>query len=144
MTLDNHNVVLSATVVKAAEDAPEHNDPRSTLILRSFRNVLEAVASEQRAFDELARDTDFRQRVPPRQLSPVLQLDWQGVDTPLASPAVQLDYAGHHYQITDPAVGPAVNADSRWNRDVFRLLVNLSSQVTVDITKFQRQVLEVN
>jgi len=74
----------------------------------------------------------------------VLQLDWQGVDTPLASPAVQLDYAGHHYQITDPAVGPAVNADSRWNRDVFRLLVNLSSQVTVDITKFQRQVLEVN
>jgi hypothetical protein len=31
-----------------------------------------------------------------------------------------------------------------WNRDVFRLMVALSSQVTVDISKFQRQVLELS
>jgi hypothetical protein len=45
--------------------------------------------------------------------------------------------------VADPANLSPASLDARWNRDIFRLLINLSSQVTVDITKFQRQVLEL-
>ncbi len=144
-SLDNLRAVLSATVATAAESNDRRPaGPRSTIILRSFRNVLEAVASEQQAFAELSADPAFASVVPKRQLRPVLQLTWEKSSTPaLASPAVKLSYAGRDYQITDPS-GPATSLDSRWNRDIFRLLVNLSSQVTVDIAKFQRQVIELN
>lgn len=115
---------------------------RTVLILRSFRNLLEAVAQEQRAFDELAQDRDFLAGLPRRQRRPVLRTDWNGQTAELRRPVVTLQFAGTSYEITDP-VGSAASLDSRWNRDVFGLLINLSSQVTVDITKFQRQVLEL-
>lgn len=144
-SLANLQAVLESTVSSGPADpaAARGAATRSVLILRSFRSVLEAVAQEQRAMAELQRDQDFARLVPPRQLRPVIQTDWEGVKREFAPPAIALTYGKRHYQITDPAGGPATNLDSRWNRDVFRLLVQLSSQVTVDITKFQRQVLEV-
>jgi hypothetical protein len=42
---------------------------------------------------------------------------------------------------TDPIIDP-LDPRARWNRDVFRLLVALNSQVTVDVSRFQRQVLD--
>ena len=143
-SLVNLKAVLSATVATTPGESgpPHHAGPHATLILRSFRNVLEAVASEHRAFAELKDRPEFKAAVPPRQLRPVLQIRWDGEPGPLAAPAASLRYAGERYQITD-AAGSAADLDSRWNRDVFRLLVALSSQVTVDITKFQRQVLEI-
>jgi len=67
---------------------------------------------------------------------------WPHDNRNLASPVQTLRYAGKTYQITDPIADPLDSSES-WNRDVFRLMVALASQVTVDISKFQRQVLEL-
>lgn len=144
-SLRNLELVLNATVGSTLEatSSREGYPARSVLILRSFRNVLEAVAQEQRAFDALLLDPNFSNQIPPTQRRPVLRTDW--TESPL-TPAAELlavNYAGRRYQIADP-IGLPTELATRWNRDVFRLLVNLSSQVTVDITRFQRQVLEIN
>jgi hypothetical protein len=142
--------VLSVNATSAVEvaraDSGKHG-PHSTLVLRSFRNVLDAVAQEQRAFDALARRdrAGFLDQIPARQQRPVLRTDWTSVGMPqkLLPPISSVNYMGTKYLITDDANGDPAMIDSRWNRDVFRLLIDLSSQVTVDITKFQRQVLEL-
>jgi len=46
-----------------------------------------------------------------------------------------VDYQGQSYQVTDPVTGK-VDESSSWNRDVFRLLAELATQVSVDISKF--------
>jgi hypothetical protein len=139
--------VGSGTTVDSAHDAAGRRVPHSTLVLRSFRNVLDAVAQEQRAFDALAQQnpTGFLGQIPRRQQQPVLRTDWSGKaeSKKLLHPVISLTYAGNSYQITDDANRDITSLDARWNRDVFRLLIDLSSQVTVDITKFQRQVLEL-
>ncbi len=134
-----------ATVDQAGElESGGRRGPHSVLVLRSFRNVLDAVAQEQRAFDELAKkDPSFLPQIPERQQRPVLRTDWSGQKASLLKPVAELKYFGNTYQITDHA-GEPTSLDNRWNRDVFRLLIDLSSQVTVDITKFQRQVLELS
>jgi hypothetical protein len=48
---------------------------------------------------------------------------------------VAVDYQGQSYQVTDPVTGK-VDESSSWNRDVFRLLAELATQVSVDISKF--------
>jgi hypothetical protein len=142
-SLRNLHAVFEATVTSAPMDAEGRRGggTRSLLVLRSFRSVLEAVAQEQRAMEVLLRNPEFARSVPPRQLRPVLKTVW-GSEGEFAEPAAELTYAKVRYRVTD-AEGAAGELDGRWNRDVFRLLVQLSSQVTVDITKFQRQVLEV-
>jgi hypothetical protein len=152
-----HDVLNSAvvgqsdTVEVKSDEPPAGPDTegrprvRTMLILRSFRNVLEAVAYEQRAYAELEKtDPRFIQsNIPEAQRRPVLRTDWSGAPGALGRPVVSLAYAGRTYQIADPP-GNAMSLESRWNRDVFRLLIALSSQVTVDITKFQHQVLELS
>ncbi len=142
-SLKNLHAVFEATVTSAPteNEGRRGSGTRSILVLRSFRSVLEAVAQEQRAMEEWVGDAAFAAQVPRRQLRPVLRTVWEKGGE-FAAPAAELTYAGIQYRVTDPASG-AADLDGRWNRDVFRLLVQLSSQVTVDITKFQRQVLEV-
>jgi hypothetical protein len=139
---------------KPANTPPPKNVAHTVLVLRSFRSVLDAVAQEQRAFDQLAADDRiaFFSQLPFRQRRPVLRTDWTNEKGALLAPVAELKFAGVRYQITDP-VKPRDNPDAaargfpafdaRWNRDVFRLLIDLSSQVNVDITKFQRQTLEL-
>ncbi len=142
-SLANLKTVLAATVgTNPADPSPKAPGARSVLILRSFRSVLEAVAAEQRAFDTLSANASFTASVPSHQLRPILRTDWTGRAEKLDHDTVALDYRDNTYRIADP-LGIADPLDARWNRDVFRLLVQLSSQVTVDITKFQRQVLDV-
>jgi hypothetical protein len=50
---------------------------------------------------------------------------------------------GKFYQITDEVNSNGADITRTWNRDVYRLLMALSAQVTVDISKFQRQVIEL-
>jgi len=142
-----HTLFQSAaglTVGGADDSDPTTGAIHSVLVLRSFRNLLEAVAQEQQAFDELAAREGFLEQLPDRQRRPVLRTVWAASDdVALQRPVVKIGFAGRDYAITDP-VGDAASPDSRWNRDVFRLLVNLASLVTVDITKFQRQVLELS
>lgn len=122
---------------------------KTHLILRSFSRSLEAVASEQGAFDELLAEPGFRQHIPLSELHPVLRTRWdrRKGQPPIAleRPLVTLTYSGKNYQITDPADQSLLdpNGGATWNRDVYRLVMALNSQVTVDISKFQRQVIEL-
>jgi hypothetical protein len=103
---------------------------------------MEAVASEQNAFDVLLKNPEFLAQVPSLEQRPVLRTVWSDKSGHLLPPLETVRYAGKTYQITDP-VADALDPTERWNRDTFRLMVGLGSQVTVDISKFQRQVLEL-
>jgi hypothetical protein len=138
--------VGSGAAIESTTGEAAKRVPRSTLVLRSFRNVLDAVAKEQRAFDSLAvsGSPSFLEQIPARQRRPIIRTDWSAQKRKLLRPVAKISYAGASYQITDEADSDPASLDARWNRDVFRLLIDLSAQVTVDITKFQRQVLELN
>jgi len=126
--------------------APKPGTVHTVLVLRSFRNMLDAVAQEQRSWDALAGDPSvhFLDYVPARQRHPVLRTDWSGLTAPRLPPVISVSFHGKRYEITDPKDGDPLDINARWNRDVFRLLIDLSAQVSVDITKFQRPVLELS
>jgi hypothetical protein len=50
-------------------------------------------------------------------------------------PLVELNYNKTEYLIAD-ASSPNLPENQYWNRDMFRLIGQLTSQVTVDISKF--------
>jgi hypothetical protein len=142
------NVVMALSLGISIQTDVGNNDNTATrLVLRSFNRTMEAVASEQAGFEALAKtNTNFANMacvsIPDFERRPILQMMWTNKPTSLVPPLETIYYAGKTYQITDPVMDP-LNAAATWNRDVFRLLVDLSSQVTVDISKFQRQVLEL-
>jgi len=116
---------------------------RTRLVLRSFGRAMEAVAGEQPAFDALVTtNLQFRSIVPNLEKHPVLRINWDGGKEPLLPPLQTIHYAGRNYEITDPVADP-LDPNVSWNRDIFRLLVALNSQVTVDISKFQQQVFQL-
>jgi hypothetical protein len=116
---------------------------RTRLVLRSFGRAMEAVASEQPPFDALAvNNHQFAFIVPDLEKHPVIRIDWSGDKERLVYPVHTVDYAGKTYEVTDTVTDP-LSPNATWNRDVFRLLIALSSQVTVDISKFQQQVFEL-
>jgi hypothetical protein len=91
----------------------------------------------------------FSQLVPPIERLPVLRLRWPNyVKPPIEHLSfnpkefgLATDYKGKDYVVADvdPAsVDPTQFAreNETWNRDMFRLINELSSQVTVDISKF--------
>ncbi len=101
-----------------------------------------AVATEQPAFDEFKNSRPEINIVPAAEQRPILRMIWPDKSGPLAPPLQTIHYSGKTYEISDPIMGP-LDPAAHWNRDVFRLLIALNSQVTVDISKFQRQVLEL-
>lgn len=118
------------------------NDARSRLVLRSFSRVIESVAIEQRYFDALRQDPAFISVVPENQQRPVLRTVWTHEEGKLEPPLVSLRYSGKNYQITDPFTEKG-QVPETWNRDTFRLIAQLSAQVTVDISRFRIQSLEL-
>ncbi len=80
--------------------------------------------------------------MPQSQRHPVLRTFWGGQNAKTQRPLIALEYGGRNYRVTD-AIGSEANIRSRWNCDVLRLLVQLSSLVSVDISRFQNQVLEL-
>ncbi|MDB6139738.1 MAG: hypothetical protein JWO94_2810, partial [Verrucomicrobiaceae bacterium] len=127
-------------VIKNKADA-DHGS-YSRLVLRSYSRAMEAAATEQDGFDALMHNAEFKSIVPVSEQRPILRTIWTGPQPKLREPLQVVHYAGQTYEVTDP-VAPALDPAVRWNRDVFRLLVELGSQVSVDISKFQRQVLEL-
>jgi hypothetical protein len=85
----------------------------------------------------------MKDMVPDFERRPILQLVWTDKKAARTYRLEKVDYAGKTYEIADPVLDP-LNPVATWNRDVYCLLVELSSQVTVDISKFQRQVLELS
>ena len=135
--------LLSTNGITVETTALKHDSQTTCLILRSFSRALEATASEQEAFDELMKYQNFQDIVTPLEAQPVLRTRWDGQPGPLEKPLVKLLYDGKLYQITDPHRSALAQPSGTWNRDVYRLIMELNSQVTVDISKFQRQVLEL-
>lgn len=120
--------------IEAKGSGGERSDGTSArLILRSYSRTLDAVASEQRYFYSFISANGHR--VAETQHQPVIRTRWDGAGK-TEKPLVSVSYQGKPYAITD-------ESGSTSTRDAFRLLVGLSSQVNVDISKFQNQVLEV-
>jgi len=75
-------------------------------------------------------------------------------DSSLIPPLIALTYAQQDYMVTDEAAPASSDAAaspdadqgaSSWNRDVFRLISQITAQVTVDISKFPLpQTLQLN
>ncbi len=105
------------------------------VVLRSFLNILAAAAQEQASFSAALQKTSLLEHIPPFEARPILRLRWDGSHEPLMDPLIALEYHGQTYQVTDPA-GNKIDEAATWNRDVFRLLTELASQVSVDISKF--------
>jgi hypothetical protein len=124
-------------------DVSSKDDSSVRLVLRSFNRTMEVVASEQAGFEAVKKKSNFAEMVPDLERRPVLQMIWTNKSSELEPPLAILNYSNKTYQITDPVVKNPLSPVATWNRDVFRLLVDLSSQVTVDISKFQRQVLQL-
>ena len=113
------------------------------LVLRSFDRSMKAVATEQAGFEKFAQtEGDVIKIVPKDEQRPILQMMWPDKSHGLASPLQTVHYSGKTYEITDQVTDP-LEAGAHWNRDVFRMLVALNSQVTVDISKFQQQTLQL-
>jgi hypothetical protein len=133
--LKNLITVLTKQGFSVQGNVVEDKNPGSRLILRSFLNVMSAAAQEQTNFNTALCEKSDREHVPPRELRPILQTKWAGTDQKLQPPLVSLDYHGQTYQITDPATY-GVDEDANWNRDIFRLVTELSGQASVDTSKF--------
>ena len=126
------------------------------LVMRSLMGAMTALASEQEGFDHFNKwfsaeqrtrceiwknqpehkvsDNDNWAPLPESQMHPVLALI-QPEKGGLGHPVVELDYLNHHFAIAD-RMPPAEGTPETWNRDVFRLLIQLSFLATADPTAF--------
>jgi hypothetical protein len=140
----------AGTTPPTATAAPKMS---AKLILRSLMAVIAAAAQEEQIFDALKKSTlplppsqydslrdrntpqlPFSQEVPQVEQIPLLQLQWPDRNQ-LKEPLVALRYADQDYLVSDPKE-PSLLDNQYWNRDMFRLINALTSQVTVDISKF--------
>ena len=90
----------------------------------------------------------FRTLVPQIEQLPVMKLTWTKGKSPddleeLHRLGFAVSYRGQDYYVADPKSDsaldspyPFVSHNTYWNRDMFRLINELSSQVSVDISKF--------
>jgi hypothetical protein len=81
----------------------------------------------------------FIEEVPPIEQIPLLRLSWNETSGIRGSPLVAVNYDSRNYLIADGEDDPKYPTEIEnqyWNRDMFRLINALASQVTVDISKF--------
>jgi hypothetical protein len=141
---------------EASEEGAAPKALQVRLVMRSLLGAMLAVANEDETFErfraryteeQIARhaawdgkpgrltiDPDNWAPLPESQLHPVLTL--LAPKGPLPNTVAELDYRDKHFAIADP-VPPPVGSSANWNRDVFRLLVQLSFLATTDPTAFQ-------
>lgn len=128
-----HTLLKQGFSVQSEVVVEEESGPR--MILRSFVNALASAAQEQTNYNTAIETSSIYNSVTERERRPVLQLRWDSEKDRLLPPLAVLDYHGQRYQITDP-VSAQPDESASWNRDVFRLLVALSSQTSIDTSKF--------
>jgi len=145
------------------ESSPEHQDSCNSaapgahilsahLVMRSLIGLMAAAAQEQIPYDVLARANPtvpnsrylpselqmknppkFAEAVPDIERIPLLSLTGKAEDE--LPPIIQVNYRGTDYRIADKKIAEVAD-NQYWNRDMFRLINQLTSQVTVDISKF--------
>ena len=155
-SLDNTiNILRSGFSIEeahtGASDAPACPDKgvSAHLVMRSLLGLMAAVAQEQAAFDAVVANNSvlplldksrqeqqrtFAAQVPPIERLPAMRLKWGAADK-YGPPLVGVNYAGTNYLVAD-STDPELPENRYWNRDMFRLLNQLTAQVTVDISKF--------
>jgi hypothetical protein len=125
------------------------------LVMRSLIGLMAAAAQEQTPYEAIEKANPlippspylkpeqvaalgpakpFDREVPTIERLPLLRLRGAKEDEQ-TEPIIALTYRGKDYRIVDEKA--ALGTDNQyWNRDVFRLINQLTSQVTVDISKF--------
>ncbi len=125
------------------------------LVMRSLIGLMAAAAQEQIPYEAIEKGNPlippspyltpaqvaalgparpFLEQVPDIERLPLLRLQGAKEDED-AAPIIELSYRGKDYRIVDQKA--TLGTDNQyWNRDVFRLINQLTSQVTVDISKF--------
>jgi hypothetical protein len=106
------------------------------LVMRSLISALTAVAADEDGQAHLKRaDSEFSAQIPLDQYRPTLQLAWP-TRVSTTDPLVTVDYGHRKYAVADRLEGdgtpPEDNEAANWNRDIFRLLLQLSIEVTTD------------
>jgi len=123
------------------------------LVMRSLIGLMAAAAQEQIPYDALAHANPiipnsrnvpseqqlktlprFLEAVPAIERNPLLRLTGTADDQE-TQPVIQLNYRETYYRIADQKSADGTE-NQYWNRDMFRLINQLTSQVTVDISKF--------
>jgi len=125
------------------------------LVMRSLIGLMAAAAQEQGPYEAIEKadplippspyltpeqvaalgpQKPFVQEVPAIERIPLLRLTSAKEDEE-TEPVIQLNYRGKNYRIVDQKTTEGTD-NQYWNRDVFRLINQLTSQVTVDISKF--------
>jgi hypothetical protein len=123
-----------------AEQPENANRGSAHLVMRSLIGLMTAAAQEQDGFDEMMKANPlidkeyFKDLVPPVEQRPLLRLTWKPDDY-VIEPLVQLTYENKKFMLTDKG-DPMTPEELSWNRDLFRLISQLTAQVTVDISKF--------
>jgi hypothetical protein len=107
-------------------------------VMRSLIGAMASASQEQNVFDALLKKaetlTPAQDKIPAAELRPLLTLTWNDEGT-LTPSLVELSYLGKSYRVADEKSDDPLSQSS-WNRDMFRIIAQLSSQVTVDISKF--------
>ncbi len=154
-SLDNTLYILQSgfSIDEAHSGASNQDCPdkgvSAHLVMRSLLGLMSAVAQEQAAFDALLTNNSllplldqskkeqqrtFANQVPPIERLPSMRLKW-GAGDKNGPPLVAVNYGGSSYLVAD-STEPDLPENRYWNRDMFRLLNQLTAQVTVDISKF--------
>ncbi len=126
--------------VNSAEPPAGSDNGSAYLVMRSMIGLMTAAAQEQEGFDDLLNKNpmidreSFKDLVPPIEQRPLLRIVWSPEDDVL-SPLVQLSYENKMFMVTDRG-DPKTPEEMYWNRDLFRLISQITAQVTVDISKF--------
>jgi hypothetical protein len=104
--------------------------------MRSLIGAMAAAAEEQDVFEAIlkTKEAAAQDPIPEAELKPLLKTDWAD-NTPLTQSLVELGYMGKTYRVADEENKDPL-LQSSWNRDMFRIIAQLSSEVTVDISKF--------
>jgi len=129
----------------ASEPGDEGKGVSCHLVMRSLIGLMTAASQEQDGFDELLENNPaippiesptlhFKDAVPSFEQRPILRVTWKPEED-VIQPLVQLAYGSKKYMVTDKSE-PKTPEELSWNRDVFRLISQLTAQVTVDISKF--------
>ena len=124
------DVMGNGFVVKDS-DSIEHGGS-TLLVMRSLMGAMAAMASEQDAWEDLAKNADFERSILQDQNHPALRLTWPDRSMP-DDPLITVKYHNQWFAIGDPKPGTTDSFESKtWNRDVFFLLIQLSYQVTTN------------
>ncbi|MGA3160498.1 MAG: hypothetical protein ABSC77_04710 [Terracidiphilus sp.] len=126
-------LMAAAAQEQAPFEALTKNDPKVPMSDHLKKRLPSLPEREQEKWKNLP-EPKFSEAVPAFERLPLLRLmgDPKSDEVP---PIIQVSYRGNTYRVAD--LKRDIDTENQyWNRDVFRLINELTSQVTVDISKF--------